>query len=84
MPGLPDIPRIIYLSDGRVEDRRWVFGPGDRIAITKGEYARQTGTVDTLVGMVKLDGRWKPMPGYNAKLDTGQWITVQWNYVEAE
>ena len=67
-----------------MEDKRLVFRPRDRISITKGEYAGQTGTVDALVGMVKSDDQWEPLPGYNPQMDSGEWLTVRWSFVEAK
>ena len=75
-------PFLRRLPDGRWEDTRLVYQPGTRIRITGGLYGGYEAEVESLVGMVQGDGNWIPEPGYNAKLESGKYITIQWNLAE--
>ena len=62
---------------------RWMRRRGDRVTITNGKYAGQTGTVDSNVHQRAVDfpGEWSN--GYHVNLDSDETITVRWDQVEA-
>jgi ABC-type transport system involved in cytochrome c biogenesis ATPase subunit len=61
---------------------RFQFKHGDWVRITGGNYEGQEAIIDTLVGVTQGDdGNWNGEIGYNAKLNEGRYVTVQWDRV---
>ena len=68
--------------NGLWEDTRLKYKPGTRVSITAGRYRGQDAVIDSIVGVTQEDdGKWDGDPGYNALLQDGRCITVQWNRV---
>ena len=75
-------PYLKKRHDGRYEDTRLEYGPGTSVSITAGRYRWQEAVIDRLVGVTQGDdGKWDGEPGYNALLQDGRCITIQWNRV---
>ena len=68
--------------DGRITDTRLRYGRGDRIRIIRGVKGGETGTVESLVGQMVVDGRSVTMPAYHVVLDVGHIITIKWDEIE--
>jgi hypothetical protein len=70
--------------DGLWEDTRYRFGPDTRILITGGPYEGQEAVIDTLAGSTQGDdGNWSGGVGYNARLENGRYVSVQWDRVKS-
>ena len=59
----------------------WMRKRGDRVTITTGKYAGQTGTVDSNVHQRTADYPDQLANGYHVMLDTGELVTVRWDQV---
>ena len=69
--------------DGKWEETRYHFGPGDRVLITSGPHEGEEAVIDTVAGVTRGDdGTWNGDVGYNALLQDGRSVTVQWDRVE--
>ena len=57
---------------------------GDRVTITNGKYAGQTGTVEINVHQRTADYPDEWANGLHVMLDTGKLVTVRWDQVERQ
>ena len=62
---------------------RWMRRRGDRVRITTGKYAGQTGTVESNVYQRTVDYPDEWHNGHHIMLDTEVLVTVRWEQVEA-
>ena len=69
-------------QDGRITDARLKYGRDDRVRIVRGVKGGETGTVESLVAQMTVDGRSVTMPGYHVVLYAGDVITIKWDEVE--
>ena len=60
----------------------WMRKRGDRVMITTGKYAGQTGTVESNVHQKTVDYPDEWANGYHVMLDTEELVTVRWDQVE--
>lgn len=80
---MTEVPWFLQrLPDGRWQDTRLKYGTGTNVRITGVTYEGQIAEIETLIGMVQDQGHWIAQPGYNAKLETGKYITIRWEFVE--
>ena len=61
---------------------RWMRRRGDRVTITNGKYAGQTGTVESNVFHRTVDYPDEWANGYHVMLDSEELVTVRWDQVE--
>ena len=76
-------PYVVRGSDGLWYETRYKFGRGDRVRVLRGEFGGLTGTVESLVAQMMVDGRATNEKGYHVHLDEGRLVTVRWDGVEA-
>ena len=62
--------------------KTWMRKRGDRVTITCGKYAGQTGTVESNVYQRTVDYPDELANGFHVMLDTGVLVTVRWEQVE--
>ena len=62
---------------------QYKFKRGNRVTIISGKYAGHHGVVDSAVFQQTVDYPDEVAPGYHVILDTGPWITVRWDQVQA-
>ena len=62
---------------------RWMRKRGDRVTITTGKYAGQTGTVESNVYQMTVDYPDERSNGYHIMLDIEKLVTVRWDQVES-
>ena len=56
---------------------RWMRRRGDRVIVTTGKYAGQTGTVESNVHQRTVDFPGELANGYHVMLDSGELVTVR-------
>ena len=61
----------------------WMRRRGDRVTITTGKYAGQTGKVESNVHQRTVDYPTEPSDGFQVMLDTGV-VVVRWDQVETQ
>ena len=62
--------------------KTWIRKRGDRVKITSGKYAGQSGTVESNVYQRTVDYPDEFHNGFQIMLDTGELVTVRWEQVE--
>ena len=73
---------LVRGPDGRLNDTRFKYGRGDRVRIIRGVNGGETGTDESLLGQIMVDGRSVTEHGYHVVLDDGHVATVKWDEVE--
>ena len=63
--------------------KTWMRRRGDRVTITTGKYAGQTGTVESNVHQKTVDYPNDLSNGFHVMLDTEGLVTMRWDQVEA-
>jgi len=63
--------------------KTWMRRRGDRVTITTGKYARQSGTVESNVHQRSLDYPDEWHNGHHVMMDSGVLVTVRWEQVVA-
>ena len=63
--------------------KTWMRRRGDRVTITSGKYAGQTGTIESNVHQRTVDSPNDLSNGFQVMLDTEKLVTVRWDQVEA-
>ena len=73
---------LVRGPDGRLTDTRFKYGRGDRVRIIRGVDGGTSGTVESLLGQINVDGRSVAEHGYHVVMDDGHVATVKWDEVE--
>ena len=60
----------------------WMRRRGDRVTITSGKYAGQTGIIDSNVFQRTVDYPDELANGYHIMLDSEELVTVRWDQVK--
>ena len=71
------------LPDSRYVDVRYRFSRGSRVRMMSGHYKEQSGTVESRVAQMMVDGHSVTVPGYHVRVDGGGIATVRWDTLEA-
>ncbi len=61
--------------------KTWMRRHGDRVTITTGKYAGQTGIVESNVFQKTVDYPTELSNGFQVMLDTEELVTVRWDQV---
>lgn len=61
--------------------KTWMRKRGDRVRITTGKYAGQTGTIESNVHQRTADCPNDLSDGFHVMLDSGEVVTVRWDQV---
>jgi len=59
--------------------KTWMRKRGDRVRITTGKYAGQTGTIESNVFQKTVDYPGELSNGFQLMLDTGEVVIVRWD-----
>ena len=64
--------------------KTWMRKRGDRVRITTGKYAGQTGTVESNVFQKTADYPEELANGYHVMLDTEEVVSLRWDQIASE